>query len=109
MIKTNSILVMCAYLVCEQKRPPIEALKLFEGIPTAKYIKDPLATYHLDVIDYLEAIEFAATNGWYDYKKFDATGYLHYNHFNNGDINWIVPNFMLAFSGPSDEPTSTLI
>lgn len=106
--ETNSILVMCAYLVLEHKWHPVEALRLFEGIATVKYVKDPLATYHLEVIDYLEALEFASTKGWYDYKKFDSSGYLHYDSFNNGDINWIIPNMMLAFSGPSDEPTSRL-
>jgi len=94
---------MCTYLVAEHKVAPVEALKLFEGIYTAKYVKDPEATYCIEVIDYLEAIEFAIQKGWYDYKKFDATGYLHYNNFNNGDINWIVPNFILAFSGPTDD------
>ena len=94
---------MCAYLVAEHKVPPVQALKLFEGIYTAKYVKDPQSTYSLEVIDYLEALEFAIEKGWYEYKKFDSTGYLHFNNFNNGDINWIVPNFILAFSGPTDD------
>lgn len=103
--ETNSILVVCAYLVCDQRMTPVAALKLFEGIQTATYVKDPLATYNLEIIDYLEALEFAIQQGWYDYKRFDASGYLHYNNFNNGDINWIVPNLILAFSGPSDQPS----
>lgn len=97
---------MCAYLICEQKIDAVTALKKFEGIITIQYVKDPLSLQALEVIDYLEAIEFAVFKGWYDYKKFDASGYLHYNNFNNGDINWIIPNFVLAFSGPSDTPTS---
>lgn len=97
---------MCAYLICEHKLDPVTSLKKFEGIITAKYVKDPLSAQALEVIDYLEALAFAIEKGWYDYKKFDATGYLHFNNFNNGDINWIIPNFMLAFSGPSDTPTS---
>ena len=94
---------MCAYLICEHKIAPLDALKLFEGIYCAPYIKDPLGQYPLEVMDYLEALEFASKKGWYDYKKFDSTGYLHYNNFNNGDINWIIPDFMLAFSGPADD------
>lgn len=83
---------------------PIQALKKFEGIPTAKYIKDPESIYHLEVIDYLEGLDFAIKKGWYDYRKFDSTAYLHYNNFTNGDINWIVPNQILAFAGPVDHP-----
>lgn len=87
---------------------PIAALKKFEGIPTAKYIKDPDSVFHLEVIDYLEGLDFAIKKGWYDYRKFDSTTYLNLNNFTNGDINWIVPNLILAFAGPVDQPLSRL-
>lgn len=89
---------------------PVEALKFWDGIPTAPYIKDPLAVHNLEVvsaeqvIDYLEALEFAFKQGWWHFKTFDTRKYIHYDDFSNGDINWIVPGVVLAFSGPSDNP-----
>ena len=39
---------------------------------------------------------------WYDPFKFDLKDYQFYEKIENGDINWIIPGRMLAFSTPID-------
>ena len=41
--------------------------------------------------------------GWYDYKTFKYREYEHNYKLANGDMNWIVPAKILAFSSPTDE------
>jgi hypothetical protein len=48
----------------------------------------------------LEAFKYAQNLGWYDYKHFDSKNYIHYDMTSNGDLNWIVPNFLIACAGP---------
>ena len=38
--------------------------------------------------------------GWYNPSSFDIKTYEFYEKVDNGDINWIIPNRMLAFSTP---------
>ena len=50
----------------------------------------------------LKGLEAALSYGWYDYEKFDAREYEHYEKVENGDLNWIVPGKFVAFMGPVD-------
>ena len=47
-------------------------------------------------------IKKAIKLGWYDYKTFDVYDYQHYYKVENGDMNWIVPDKFISFSGPLD-------
>jgi len=40
--------------------------------------------------------------GWYDPKNFNIKEYEYYENVMNGDLNWIIPGKMLAFSTPVD-------
>ena len=39
---------------------------------------------------------------WFDIQKFNVKDYEFYEKIENGDMNWIVPGKILAFSSPSD-------
>jgi cell division cycle 14 len=40
--------------------------------------------------------------GWFDFRKFDIAEYEHYEKIENGDLNWVIPGRLLAFSSPYD-------
>jgi cell division cycle 14 len=41
---------------------------------------------------------------WHEGEGFDVEEYEHYEQVENGDLNWIVPGKLMAFSGPSAQP-----
>ena len=47
-----------------------------------------------------QGLMYAIVLGWYDYNNFNVQEYQHYEKVENGDLNWIVPNKFIAFSGP---------
>jgi len=48
----------------------------------------------------------ANLRGWFSFYSFNHLEYEKLARYENGDINWIVPNKILAFSSPDDRPTS---
>ncbi len=48
----------------------------------------------------VEKCRYAIVLGWYNYDKFDVQEYQNYEKVENGDINWILPGKLIAFSGP---------
>ena len=67
------------------------------------------STFHLTAKHVIAGIHRAKTAGilddWSDPSStFDADEYDHYEAVENGDLNWILPGKLLAFSGPSPSP-----
>lgn len=58
-------------------------------------------TYNLHILEILQGLEIAIKLGWYSFKDFDVQEYEYYEKVENGDLNWIIPNEVLAFMGPS--------
>ncbi|KAG7296985.1 hypothetical protein JYU34_019904 [Plutella xylostella] len=56
--------------------------------------------FDISLLDVLSAIKVAHDAGFFDFEHFDAEHYLFYEKVENGDLNWIIPGKMLAFSGP---------
>lgn len=50
----------------------------------------------------LLGLEYAYHLKWYDPVSFNLTDYEHYENINNGDLTWIIPDKILAFSGPME-------
>jgi cell division cycle 14 len=46
-------------------------------------------------------LEKAVKFGWLSYVKFDVVEYEKREMVENGDMNWIIPGKLLAFSGPN--------
>ncbi|KAI8464247.1 MAG: protein-tyrosine phosphatase-like protein [Monoraphidium minutum] len=64
--------------------------------------------FHLRVQDCLRGLERAVAAGFLDASggawRFDIDEYEHYEQVENGDLNWIVPGKLAAFSGPAPHP-----
>lgn len=111
--KTNSIVLVGIYLaLCKQVS--VDTLKAkFSGIHKAEFGKQSnqptqdSSNHALVWTDYIEAILMAKQMNWYSIESFDLDSYLHFSNFVNGDLNWIVPNEILAFSSPCDDPKSS--
>lgn len=65
-------------------------------------------SYECSVLDCLKGLERAISFSWYNYLKFDYKEYEYNHKLENGDMNWIVPNKILAFSSPTDNPKNGL-
>lgn len=64
-----------------------------------------VSTFHLTVLDCLRGIQKARDVGFIDWNSGNSTWsleeYEQYEQVENGDLNWIVPGKLLAFSGPA--------
>lgn len=61
----------------------------------------------LTLEDCIRAFHAALQFKFYQYYEFDQAEYLFYETVMSGDLNWIVPNKILAFAGPSDKLPNT--
>ncbi|KAK9823515.1 hypothetical protein WJX72_003342 [[Myrmecia] bisecta] len=63
------------------------------------------SSFHLTVYDCIAGIAKAKSCGFIDWDKpnstFNVEEYEHYEQVENGDLNWILPGKLLAFSGPA--------
>lgn len=101
--KANAAVLLGAYLVLFEDWDPEVAygpLALFESyLP----FRDPtcgISTYHLSILDCLRALAKGKKIGWIDFSNFNVEEYEYFEKVENGDLNWIVPNKFVAFSGP---------
>ncbi|KAF8072515.1 CDC14A [Scenedesmus sp. PABB004] len=66
-------------------------------------------TFNLQPIDCIRGLAKARDVGFIDASggswRFDLDEYEHYEQVENGDLNWIVPGKLVAFSGPAARPT----
>lgn len=56
--------------------------------------------FDISLLDVLQGIKVAHDARFFDFDHFDAEQYLFYEKVENGDLNWIIPGKMMAFSGP---------
>jgi hypothetical protein len=106
---------MVAVFLCQElKLTEQEVVQKFANLDLIKFglpIDKKLEDYPEDGIDwvvYLSALNKAKSFSWFNSSTFDIKSYHHFSNFMNGDISWIVPNIVLAFSSPCDDPKSTL-
>ena len=94
------------YLNClpEQAYEPLSNLEPFIGFRDASC---GVPTFTLGVLDIIRGMARARAVGfinWHKGEKLDVEEYEHYEQVENGDLNWIVPGKLMAFSGPSSTP-----
>lgn len=58
------------------------------------------AACDMTLLDVFQGLQIALQGGFFDFKHFNEDEYLYYERVENGDLNWIIPDKMLAFSGP---------
>eukprot|EP00826_Nyctotherus_ovalis_P037010 TRINITY_DN3347_c0_g1_i1.p1 TRINITY_DN3347_c0_g1~~TRINITY_DN3347_c0_g1_i1.p1 ORF type:complete len:178 (+),score=53.16 TRINITY_DN3347_c0_g1_i1:349-882(+) len=109
--KANAAFLMGAYEVTYLSRSAKEAWKVFEKekfVPYRDAARGP-CNYQCTLLDCLEGIEWAQKLGWYNRLTFDLSEYKKYERLENGDLSWVIPGKIMAFSTPvdSDQPNKT--
>uniref|UniRef100_A0A3P9JR36 Cell division cycle 14A n=1 Tax=Oryzias latipes TaxID=8090 RepID=A0A3P9JR36_ORYLA len=103
--RSNAAVLIGGYAVIYLKKTPQEAYRALTSGSNASYLPFRDAsfgncTYDLTVLQCLQGIKKALQHGFFDFETFNVTEYEHYERVENGDLNWIVPEKFLAFSGP---------
>jgi protein-tyrosine phosphatase len=60
----------------------------------------------LTILDALKALEKAIDRGWFDFYNFDHLDWEKLARYDYGDLSWVVPKKIMAFSSPDDRPSS---
>ncbi|CCM05656.1 uncharacterized protein FIBRA_07886 [Fibroporia radiculosa] len=101
--KANAALLMALYVMIVQQRPPWEAFHPIAEIEFMPF-RDAgrgRSDFNLNIQDCLWGVYKAMQNGLCDMNEFDVEEYEYYEKVENGDWNWITPNF-IAFASPVD-------
>lgn len=103
--RSNAAVLIGGYAVIYLKKSPDEAFRALTSGSNSSYLpfRDASfgnSTYNLTVLHCLQGIRKALQHGFFDFENFDVNEYEHYERVENGDLNWIVPGKILAFSGP---------
>jgi cell division cycle 14 len=88
----------------EEAYAPLRTLEPFAGFRDASC---GVPSYTLGVADVIRGAFRAKEVGfikWGAGEELDLDEYEHYEQVENGDLNWIVPGKLMAFSGPSATP-----
>jgi cell division cycle 14 len=125
--RANAIFLICAWQLLYLERTPEEAYSGFDmallervgshgsqppvsqsqGAVTTQPLPpfhdaSPCAcTFDLTVLDCLRGMHKARQFGFFDHSTFDVEEYEHFEQVENGDLNWIIKDKILAFAGPS--------
>ncbi|KAG7378563.1 Dual specificity protein phosphatase cdc14a [Phytophthora pseudosyringae] len=62
-----------------------------------------VCTFFITLLDCARAMHKAIASSLWSYQVFSVDEYDHLDRLENGDINWIVPGKLVAFSGPQRE------
>ncbi|KXN86287.1 Tyrosine-protein phosphatase CDC14 [Leucoagaricus sp. SymC.cos] len=101
--KANAALLMALYVMIVQRRAPWEAfhpIAELEFMPFRDAGRGP-SDFDLNIQDCLWGVWKAMQNGLCDMNEFSVEDYEYYEKVENGDWNWITPNF-IAFASPVD-------
>ncbi|XP_026230486.1 cell division cycle 14Aa [Anabas testudineus] len=103
--RANAAVLIGAYAVMYLKRSPEEAYRTLISGNNTGYLpfRDAAVgecTFNLTVLDCLQGLRKAFQHAFMDFENFDVEEYEHYERVENGDMNWIIPGKILAFSSP---------
>ncbi|KAH9482480.1 Tyrosine-protein phosphatase CDC14-like protein [Psilocybe cubensis] len=101
--KANAALLMALYVMIVQRRAPWEAfhpIAELEFMPFRDAGRGP-SDFNLSIQDCLWGLWKAMQHGLCDMNEFSVEDYEYYEKVENGDWNWLTPNF-IAFASPVD-------
>jgi protein-tyrosine phosphatase len=108
--RSNAAVLIGAFGVLVLGKSAEEAYQPFLGIyPPFLPFRDASSgpsTFNLSVLDVLRGLHRARVVGLVDFATWDNEEYAFYERVVNGDITWMVPGKILAFSGPVGNPLS---
>lgn len=102
--RANAAYLMGAFQIIVLGRSAEDAWRGFSNLSSFESFRDASFNdnnFKLPILYCLKAIENAIKHRWYNYDTFNIDDYNHYSKFENGDISWILPNKLLAFSSPT--------
>lgn len=102
--KANAAFLMGAYMITYLSRTAKETWKIFEKEKFVHYrdaTRGP-CNYKCTLLHCFQGLEWAQKLGWYNRLTFDLEEYQEYETIENGDLNWIIPGKIMAFSTPVD-------
>ena len=101
---SNAVLLASAFRLIHLGMKSEEAFKPFAHMANhMKPYRDASSypsTYDLSVISCIRGLEKAMAHGWYDPNNFDPQSWSEREQVENGDMNWLIPNKLLAFASP---------
>ncbi|KAL1130140.1 hypothetical protein AAG570_013078 [Ranatra chinensis] len=102
--RANAAYLIASYAILYLQKTPEEAFKpLIGDNPPFLPFRDAscgIPVFQISLEDCLQAIYKAYHLGFFNFSDFDVDEYEFYERVENGDLNWIVPQKFLAFSGP---------
>ncbi|KAL4462058.1 hypothetical protein ABPG74_000903 [Tetrahymena malaccensis] len=103
--RTNACYLICAYQVIILNRGADAAWAPFAKVqPAFNDYRDAsygYCTYKCTILDCLRGLEYAIKLKWFNVRDFKLRDYEYYERVENGDLNVIIPEKFIAFSGPS--------
>lgn len=102
--RVNAAFLIGAYQVLVLGKSAVEAWEKFERLRQFPDYRDAslgVCTYRCTVLHCLRGLEIAMKLNWVSYDAFDVEEYEKYERLENGDMNWIIPGKLLAFSCPA--------
>ncbi|KAI3641762.1 hypothetical protein MIR68_000206 [Amoeboaphelidium protococcarum] len=112
---SNISLLITSYMVLNQDMVPELAYQKLTSLPSVKLMpfRDAgygSATYWINNLDILRALEKGVKiHQLIDLDSFPVEEYDFYERVENGDWNWIIPDFFLALATPHDKPLPHLM
>jgi len=103
LFKANSAALVGAYQVIYLDKTPLEAYACLQALEPFIPFRDACfgpCPYELSVLHCLQAVYKAKKFSFFDFETFDPEEYEYFETVENGDLNIIVPDRFLAFSGP---------
>ncbi|DBA02557.1 TPA: hypothetical protein N0F65_011029 [Lagenidium giganteum] len=116
--RANVMALLVLYLVLRQQHSPEQAWRPFKLLPPPFGFRDAacgICTYFISVLDCAKAVAKAVNTHIWSYDTFSLEDYEHDDLLEHGDMNWLLPGKLLAFSGPQrqrvalDHGRSTLL
>ncbi|KAJ6254193.1 cell division cycle 14 [Anaeramoeba flamelloides] len=104
--RSNSAVLICSFLMVYCSMSAKEAYSKISHFKTFFPFRDasPLvSSYDLTVLDVLEGLEKGIQNNWVNFETFDIQWYEKHEQVVNGDLNWIIPDKILAFCSPTPD------
>jgi len=100
--RANAAVLICAWQILYMGRTPDEAFEEFRGaaFPAFHDASPCVCTYKLGVLDVLRGLAKAKLYNFFNFDTFDVQEYEFFEQVENGDLNWIIDNKILAFAGP---------
>lgn len=104
---SNAVLLAASFRLIHLKMTAEESLKPFSPILRDKSLIIPFrdassfpSTYDLTILSCLKGLEKAISLGWYNPLNFDCQEWADCEMIENGDMNWLIPNKLMAFASP---------